>query len=268
MKAPDGKNCQRRRSSDGRSPSLRSRGRSTFLVDSRKTERSSSRSRSTTRQRKPGQKGRNCPAASFRASHLPRSALAEKLYVSGFDGLLHRLNEAGDGWEVAGKLAVPRLTHRLLPGVAGDLLAVGGNFAGSPVRFVESISIAGSRTQIRRSFPGRSRLIPRLVRGRPWASPIDAHRRRRKPEHRASRVLRRRISCETRSRSRSGAWKPHRCRRFPSRGNRQSSLSTEAAARARSIFWAASAPTVMSHERWAMLSGSTPIARNGPSSQA
>lgn len=70
--------------------------------------------------------------------------VSEKLYVSGFDGLLHRLNEAGDGWDVAGKLAVPRLTHRLLPGIAGDLLAVGGNFAGSPVRFVESISIAGS----------------------------------------------------------------------------------------------------------------------------
>ena len=47
-------------------------------------------------------------------------------------------------WEVAGKLAVPRLTHRLLPGIAGDLLAVGGNFAGAPVRFVESISITGS----------------------------------------------------------------------------------------------------------------------------
>jgi N-acetylneuraminic acid mutarotase len=73
--------------------------------------------------------------------------VGEKLYVSGVDGLLHRLNEAGDGWELAGKLAVPRLTHRLLPGIAGDLLAVGGNFAGSPVRFVESISIAGARQE-------------------------------------------------------------------------------------------------------------------------
>ena len=70
--------------------------------------------------------------------------MADKLYVSGADGLLHRLNEAGNGWEVAGKLAVPRLTHRLLPGIADDLLAVGGNFAGSPVRFVESISTTAS----------------------------------------------------------------------------------------------------------------------------
>ena len=69
--------------------------------------------------------------------------VGEKLYVSGVDGLLHRLSEAGDRWEVAGKFAVPRLTHRLLPGIAGDLLAVGGNFAGSPVRFVESINRRG-----------------------------------------------------------------------------------------------------------------------------
>jgi N-acetylneuraminic acid mutarotase len=68
----------------------------------------------------------------------------EKLYVSGADGLLHRLSDAGDRWEVAGKLAVPRLTHRLMPGIAGDLLAVGGNFAGTPVRFIESISLAGA----------------------------------------------------------------------------------------------------------------------------
>ena len=73
--------------------------------------------------------------------------IGEKLYVSGADGLLHKLSEAGDRWEVAGKFAVPRLTHRLLPGIAGDLLAVGGNFAGSPVRFIESINVAGARAE-------------------------------------------------------------------------------------------------------------------------
>ncbi len=68
----------------------------------------------------------------------------DKLYVSGFDGFVRRLNEAGDRWEVAGRLAMPRLTHRLLPGIDNDLLAVGGNFAGAPVRFVESISLGES----------------------------------------------------------------------------------------------------------------------------
>ena len=52
----------------------------------------------------------------------------------------------GDRWEVVGKLATPRLTHRLLPGIANDLLAVGGNSGGSLVPLVESISLdaAGS----------------------------------------------------------------------------------------------------------------------------
>jgi hypothetical protein len=68
----------------------------------------------------------------------------ERLYYSGVDGLIHRLNEAGDGWEVAGKLTVPRLTHRLLLGIADDVLAVGGNQAKTPVRLFESISLTAS----------------------------------------------------------------------------------------------------------------------------
>jgi N-acetylneuraminic acid mutarotase len=72
--------------------------------------------------------------------------VGEKLYVSGADGLVHRLSEGGDRWEVAGRLAAPRITHRLLPGIDQDLLAVGGNFAGVPVRFVESIPLADSHS--------------------------------------------------------------------------------------------------------------------------
>ncbi len=71
--------------------------------------------------------------------------IKDKLYLSGVDGRVLRLNEAGDGWEVIGKLAAPRLTHRLLPGIAGDLLAVGGNFAGTPIRMIESIPLRGTR---------------------------------------------------------------------------------------------------------------------------
>jgi N-acetylneuraminic acid mutarotase len=67
-----------------------------------------------------------------------------KLYVSGVDGRVLRLNEAGDGWEAIGDLAIPRLTHRLLPGIAHDVLAVGGNFAGAPVRFIESMPLGGT----------------------------------------------------------------------------------------------------------------------------
>jgi hypothetical protein len=62
-----------------------------------------------------------------------------KLYVCGAEGQVFRLGDAGDRWEVAGKLATPRVAHRLLPGIAQDLLAVGGSAAGSPVRVIESI---------------------------------------------------------------------------------------------------------------------------------
>jgi N-acetylneuraminic acid mutarotase len=85
-----------------------------------------------------------------------------KLYVSGVDGRLLCLNEAGNGWEAIGTMAIPRLTHRLLPGIAKDLLAVGGNFAGAPVRFIESIPLCGTS-------PG-----PRVV---AWSVPVktEAH---------------------------------------------------------------------------------------------
>jgi Kelch motif len=69
--------------------------------------------------------------------------VGDKLYLSGADGRVLRLNGAGDGWEVVGKLATPRLTHRLLPGIANDLLAVGGNANRKLVRFIESIPLGG-----------------------------------------------------------------------------------------------------------------------------
>ncbi|MDR3639127.1 MAG: kelch repeat-containing protein, partial [Isosphaeraceae bacterium] len=68
-----------------------------------------------------------------------------RVYVSGRDGVVRRLNAAGDAWEDVSKLAVPRLTHRLLPGIANDVLAVGGNSAGKPVRLVESVPVGGPR---------------------------------------------------------------------------------------------------------------------------
>ncbi len=62
-----------------------------------------------------------------------------KLYVSGIDGQLLWLGANNDRWEVVGKLNTPRLAHRLLPGIAGDLLAVGGSAAGAPISVVESV---------------------------------------------------------------------------------------------------------------------------------
>src|SRR5271157_296804 len=67
--------------------------------------------------------------------------IGDKLYLSGVDGRVLRLNEAGDGWEAIGKLAIPRLTHRLLPGIANDLLAVGGSARGQTTPVIEAVRI-------------------------------------------------------------------------------------------------------------------------------
>jgi hypothetical protein len=61
--------------------------------------------------------------------------------VSGIDGQLLRLSGSNDRWEVVGNLNTPRLAHRLLPGIAGDLLAVGGSAAGVPISDVESVPL-------------------------------------------------------------------------------------------------------------------------------
>ena len=67
-----------------------------------------------------------------------------KLYANGVDGQVLRLSGTGHRWEVAGKLATPRLTHRLLPGIANDLLAVGGSVAGAPIAVIESFPLDGA----------------------------------------------------------------------------------------------------------------------------
>jgi N-acetylneuraminic acid mutarotase len=84
----------------------------------------------------PGSKRQGFAASAFE--------VGGKLYVNGVDGQVLRLSGTGDRWEVAGKLATPRLTHRLLPGIANDLLAVGGSVAGAPIAVIESFTLDGA----------------------------------------------------------------------------------------------------------------------------
>lgn len=57
--------------------------------------------------------------------------VAGRVVYSGASGRIFRLNEAGDAWEAVGSWALPRLTHRLLPGLDDTILAVGGNARGA-----------------------------------------------------------------------------------------------------------------------------------------
>lgn len=72
-----------------------------------------------------------------------------RLHASGADGIVYRLATSEDAWEPVARQAVPRITHRLLPGIDKDLLLVGGNFAGVPVRFIESVPRDGRPDQPR-----------------------------------------------------------------------------------------------------------------------
>jgi hypothetical protein len=72
-----------------------------------------------------------------------------RLYVSGHDGVVRRLNDHSDGWEPVARLSVPRLTHRLLPGIEHDLLIVGGSHSGSPTDVIESVPLSNGNERPR-----------------------------------------------------------------------------------------------------------------------
>lgn len=82
-------------------------------------------------------KGPELPGSSkdwFAASAF---AVNGRLYVSGQGGDVLRLDDSGTAWEPVGKLSMPRLTHRMLPGIANDLLIVGGTVKKHPVDSIE-----------------------------------------------------------------------------------------------------------------------------------
>ncbi len=89
--------------------------------------------------------------------------IGDGLYVNGRDGNVYRLDDDGQAWEAIARLGMPRITHRLVPGIEDDLLIVGGNFTGVPVSLIESVPTAGrSRDRIETitwaaTFDGRAK---------------------------------------------------------------------------------------------------------------
>lgn len=64
-----------------------------------------------------------------------------RLYQSGMSGRVFRLSESGDSWEAIGSWGVPRITHRLLPGMGNSILAVGGTARSVSTPVIESINL-------------------------------------------------------------------------------------------------------------------------------
>lgn len=67
--------------------------------------------------------------------------VAGRLYYNGVTGPVYRLSKEGSRWEAIGQWHIPRITHRILPGIDGDLLAVGGNVGRVQTPIIESLPI-------------------------------------------------------------------------------------------------------------------------------
>jgi len=71
-------------------------------------------------------KGPELPAGKHRGFSCSAIAQAGEIYASAFQGDLLRLAADGASWQVAGRLAHPRLAHRLVTAGASQVIALGG----------------------------------------------------------------------------------------------------------------------------------------------
>jgi hypothetical protein len=71
-------------------------------------------------------KGPVIPGSGRNAFGVAACGQGDAVYVSTLDGFVHRLNMAGNGWELVGKLEKGRFFHRLLPAGPDELVIVAG----------------------------------------------------------------------------------------------------------------------------------------------
>ena len=68
-------------------------------------------------------------------------AVDGRVYFSGAAGRIFSLDPTVPTWEAIGAWNLPRITHRILPGLDHSLLAVGGNHQGKQTPVIESIPL-------------------------------------------------------------------------------------------------------------------------------
>ena len=71
-------------------------------------------------------KGPDLPAGRFKGFACSAVGQAGRIYANMFQGDLLRLSAAGDAWEKVGRLARPRMAHRLVTAGPAQLIALGG----------------------------------------------------------------------------------------------------------------------------------------------
>jgi Kelch motif len=91
------------------------------------------------------EKGPSLPGAGMAGFGASAWNLDGKLYVCGLRGILYRLNDAGSGWEEAGRMATPRFFHQLVPAPHGGLMVVGGASENGHLATSERIELNDAR---------------------------------------------------------------------------------------------------------------------------
>jgi len=88
--------------------------------------------------------------ADHRSAGFATSSFATggKLYVTGSSGVVYRLSNNGDAWEVETRLFYPRNFLRLLPISADRLIALGGTGPGGRTAVVESLRVGQSNPSL------------------------------------------------------------------------------------------------------------------------
>lgn len=74
-------------------------------------------------------------------------AAGDTVYTSGYDGVVRRLSEAGDGWEDVAKLRKPRFFHRLICASDGEVLVIGGEASGEHTTDIEVVRVRQARRE-------------------------------------------------------------------------------------------------------------------------
>jgi N-acetylneuraminic acid mutarotase len=98
-------------------------------------------------------KGPELPKGKLKGFGNSACVVDGRIYVSGLSGIVWRLNKAGDGWEEAGNLATARFFHRIVPGLKGEVLALGGESEEAKLRDIEVIPVSKPVTTAARNNP-------------------------------------------------------------------------------------------------------------------
>jgi N-acetylneuraminic acid mutarotase len=92
-------------------------------------------------------KGPAIPGMPMNGNGMAACTTEGRIYASGMDGNVYRLDPTGASWEVSGRLDTPRFHHRLLPLRPGTLLAIAGATRTGKLVSVDLVSLSAAHSE-------------------------------------------------------------------------------------------------------------------------